>query len=1067
MSRFQEALTLDGIARVMNGHEELNGSHLKVTAKPEEYTKDRLITPILTMVGCRIDFHEREFKALRKTPRFIDYDVTTVTGTKYFIEAKPLNAKLDKNDDQGALVQVIDAMRLAEVRDEYKLGIATDGYSWIFVNGKNKVVGTFDICNDFDIISSILKDEMTPQYDKEEISKKFYNWYHAILRGGSYKDRDGKTRKIDVADCLEEGGLTNVVSPESRRIIAQVIMNRLIFIKFLESRGIINFPIIDYLDEQDEYSINQTLSTLFFSVMNTPVDMREAVHPRFKDIPYLNGGLFSPVGDELRNAGIKIKIPLLKVIFTFLNSFKFNHEVGESVDSLDPEILGYIFEMSMMETDRKKSGAFYTPRDITSYMTDETIQSVFVTRAKEYLRADGMSDYALSKITSVQDLYRLEAPIQIGLFEQLKKMRICDNACGSGAFLLSAADTLFDIYYNICQKGGIGINEIGIKNSILKYNIYGVDLNSGAVEIAKLRLWLWVVDSYRSNNTDALPNIDFNIRSGNSLIGYVTFKDMVENTISLDQYGTDKKTVSELLEERDSLVERYRSTKGVSSKEYGLKATNLNDRIKVELDVGYMRKLLPIDTENILRFVDLYPFHWGLEFHEVFEQGGFDVIVGNPPYVQLQKIKGLVHDFYESTGYKSYDKTGDIYCLFYERSNQILKEGGMLSYITSNKWMRNEYGKPLRDYFMSETEPLGIIDMADLQVFASATVECGIMTFESKKTIDDRQTCTVPCCTLDDVQYIPKIKEFVSKESRPVEFQRGQAWAVDSDIYKSIESKMAQYGKALKEWDVSIYIGLLNGFNDAFIINEEKKNELTSGCSDANRFFKPIVRGRDVSRFKIADPRLYMIVIPFGYTNKNRSEIAPEKFITDECPTIISHLKSVQEQFEKGPPKKSKGLYLRENQGEYWWELRSCDYLSEFSREKIVWGEIADRPKFSLDLEGRFYAEATTFFMVGDHLEYLVGILNSKLSEYAFSHIGTTTGMGTTRWKKYKIELLNVPVPDADTESAFKEKVLKIIDCKKQGMDTAELERDIDTMVYGLYHLNEDEIREIESTVIH
>jgi hypothetical protein len=388
---------------------------------------------------------------------------------------------------------------------------------------------------------------------EEEISKKFYDW------GGRYKDHENRVKTVAEADCLVSK-VIGVKDLEEREQIAQVVMNRLIFIKFLQSKGIIGEDILRYLSEVKEDLLTPKLRQLFFGTLDRPEDERFDIDERFKDIPYLNGSLFVHTEVERKNIDYKVRAEILKKLIEFLDSFKFVHkeQLGNG-DSIDPEILGYIFERAMTATDRKGTGAYYTPKPITKYISENTIYPYIIEKTNEFLKTEkGYKETEL--INDIEKLFKLADTTLDEIWNKIiLKVRVLDNACGSGAFLLAAANILFELSRKINDKLGLRNSDVALKKLILINNLYGVDINPNGIEIAKLRLWLWLVDSYEPERIEPLPNIDYNLRVRNSLIGYVDISELKEAKLTLLSYflNEEETSLDKRLNERNNLIREY------------------------------------------------------------------------------------------------------------------------------------------------------------------------------------------------------------------------------------------------------------------------------------------------------------------------------------------------------------------------------------------------------------------------------------------------------------------------------------------------------------------------------
>ncbi len=447
--------------------------------------------------------------------------------------------------------------------------------------------------------------------------------------------------------------------------------------------------------------------------MNTPEGERFDVNEWFKDIPYLNGSLFVHTEVENRNVEYKIKADILKKVIEFLDSFKFVHkELMENESSIDPEILGYIFERAMTTTDRKGTGAYYTPRQITRYISENTIYPYIINRTNRILKTEkGYKETEL--IGDIERLFILPATTLEEIWKEIiQGIRVLDNACGSGAFLLAAANILFELSRRINDKLGLGNSDIGLKKWILMHNLYGVDINPSGIEIAKLRLWLWLVDSYEPDRIEPLPNIDYNLRVGNSLIGYVDISEFKETKFNFLNYfwEEEKPTLDDLLTERNSFLRGYKRAEGEEARELKKKINELDEEIKKllngDLYLNFREKGIKISKEE---FLQLKPFHWGFEFYDVFdaakpkEEWGFDIIIGNPPYVELNKV---------GYGYLL-TKSKNLYDEFMKISiKKLLYPAGMFGFIHANSVYCQPKYNALRSFLKGNTDDLTIINFA-------------------------------------------------------------------------------------------------------------------------------------------------------------------------------------------------------------------------------------------------------------------------------------------------------------------------------------------------------------------
>jgi len=261
-----------------------------------------------------------------------------------------------------------------------------------------------------------------------------------------------------------------------------------------------------------------------------------------------------------------------------------------------------------------------------------------------------------------------------------------------------------------------------------------------------------------------------------------------------------------------------------------------------------------------------------------------------------------------------------------------------------------------------------------------------------------------------------------------------------SPIEQRIKAKIEAVGTPLKDWDINIYRGILTGYNEAFIIDGKKKDELIAEDPKSAEIIRPILRGRDIKRYSYEFADLWLINTHNGVKEKGIKSIN-----INDYPAIKKHLDKYYPELEK-----------RQDKGDTPYNLRNCAYIEDFSKQKIVWGEISDKSKFALDDKG-FFPEATSFLMVGDKLKYILAILNSKLGEWVFNQIGTTTGVGTNRWKKYTLERLSVKIP-AKSELTYIEKIIDDI-IEANSIDKI---KSLDKVICQLYELSQEEIEFIE-----
>jgi hypothetical protein len=273
------------------------------------------------------------------------------------------------------------------------------------------------------------------------------------------------------------------------------------------------------------------------------------------------------------------------------------------------------------------------------------------------------------------------------------------------------------------------------------------------------------------------------------------------------------------------------------------------------------------------------------------------------------------------------------------------------------------------------------------------------------------------------------------------EFSAESGWVLLSAQEAAIKRKIEAIGTPLKNWDINIYRGILTGFNEAFIINRETRDSLIKASPKNAEIIRPILRGRDIKKYKIDFADCWLINTHNGLKNKKLARIQAER----DYPAVYDHLKNYEAE-----------LTRRLDKGEHWSNLRNCAYIEDFEKEKIVWLELTDHPNFALDNQ-RYYINNTIFFMTGNHLRYILGFLNSRLCEWYFDKIAATSGAGTRRWIKIYIDQICVPMPDPIMEA----KLVELVDRLSREKNESTMKQ-IDNLVYASFNLTQEEISLVE-----
>ncbi|OEW15091.1 restriction endonuclease [Campylobacter sp. BCW_6878] len=943
-------------------------------------------------------------------------------------------------------------------------------------------------------------------------------------------------------------------------------LNRILFLKLIESNLVrfnddknlkfLNFKKIPDFDK---------LSELFFEVLAKEKSTRKK--SEFAYLPYLNSSLFEKQSIEntleisslsndlklfyykntvLKDDKCKAKkgqVGLLEYLFEFLDSFDFGSddeqsEILSQKELISSSVLGNVFE----KLNGYKEGSFYTPSFITSYMCKESITKVVIDKFNAQFDLDAKNINELRKSLRKEDKKAQK--------ELLNSIKICDPAVGSGHFLVSALNVMLSIYdelnlfdeefYLEVQNDEILITGrkgefieykrpstpkdkahliqqelFHTKKDIIENNLFGVDINPNSCEITKLRLWIELLkhsfyqsfDDENYHDLKTLPNIDINIKCGNSLVSYFeTGKSLNHYPNIKERMGKYKRTVkdykegfytdkSHISQEIKNLQESFKNfclkdkfnkeikqlTNGANeySKKYGdfladehhdekFKSFFSKNMFEFSFDEKVARKefkkLLEL-YERIFELEKSHPFEWRFEFPEILDDEGnfkgFDLIIGNPPYIRQEELKELKPHL--AKNYKVYKGTSDIYTYFYELGFNVLKDrGGVLSYITSNKYTRAGYGEALREFLLKNVKFLEYTDLNGIKVFDSATVDTSILCFEKLKSKDNKfkylslnneilKTCAYNIGLYKD--FAEFSQNSLSKES----------FTFSDENTSALKAKIERIGTPLKEWyGLNINYGIKTGYNEAFIITTEKRNEILANCKDeaekerTAKLIRKMLRGRDIKRYSYEWAGLWVINTHNGYKSKNGEKT--EAINIEYYPSLKKYFDEFYPQLEK---RADKGLTP--------YNLRNCAYLDEFEKEKIVWNPVSGEYLFSYIKEHIFFNNSL-FMMTLDvfSLKYILAFMNSNCYKWLITLKTNLIQTGSYAYgAKDKIERLPIPKINSKNEKLANELINlvdEILKAKEQdkNANTQELENKINSLVYKLYNLTDDEIKIIE-----
>jgi len=890
--------------------------------------------------------------------------------------------------------------------------------------------------------------ELELAFSVEKVSKEFFikykELYYKLVEDITVVNKDKITKK--------EQTILNDKSVVSFYI--KKLLGRIVFLYFVQKKGWLNGekkflsklydthvgenPSIDFYDD--------IIETLFFNGLNENRGTKKLLlGDKEYSIPYLNGGLFE--SDEFDDENLTIPNKDFKTILELFDSYNFTVIEDTPHDSeiaIDPEMLGRVFE-DLLE-DRKDKGAFYTPREIVHYMCQQSIINYL---SNIFDDIESIKELVLKQNTDNNRLVKNSAD---EIYNSLLKIKVLDPAIGSGAYPMGMLHEIVQVLSSIDKRAKIG----SLKREVIEHCIYGVDIEHSAVEIAKLRFWLSIIVD--EEEPTPLPNLFYKIMVGNSLLETINGYDPVEITEE-DLFGTNytikamqnkfhkffnarnnstKQQYKQDIEKSIDLIlnkslKKYEDSRKKQKDEMNLFSNNqkdLENLAQINDDIRIIKTVKNRPTTEL--------FLYKIYFKEVLDNGGFDVVIGNPPYVRQEKIKELKSKK-EIQDFESYNGTADLYIYFFEKGYKLLKENGVLSYITSNKYTRAKYGKDFRKFVLENTNILEYIDFNGVKVFESATVDTSILTYKKSKEKDNSFTY---CDINEKYKKGTELEKFIIKKG--FEYNQNDL-SIDSFSFASpqelkIKKQIERIGTPLKEWNIKISYGIKTGFNEAFIIDDKTKEELIKKDIKNTKIIKHLLRGRDIQKNSYKYENKWIIL----------SKYNSHKYLEKEYPYIYDFLLNFKEKLQKRGQCTNKG-----GQGQHHWlELDnnpSNEYLSNFERDKIIYPEFSSSPSFYYDTN-KFYLVDTAWIILGGH-KYMTSLLNSRVVWFYLSNIVAQLGNKAFRMKKTYLNLLPIPKIPKEQQKPFEILVDYILFAKEQDMknEASLFESIIDGMVYDLY----------------
>lgn len=889
-------------------------------------------------------------------------------------------------------------------------------------------------------------------FDIETVTKEFFERYKALfLQLKEELDRlTAKDSRVQAEFKAKELDTAN---------FAKKLLGQIVFLYFLQKKGWLGVregetwgtgpkdflrQLFDRKWISYDNFFDDVLEPLFYEAL--AIERDDNIYPRLKArIPFLNGGLFEPMNNyDWNNTAILIDNAVFADIFETFDLYNFTVREDEPLEkevAVDPEMLGKVFENLLEVTDRKSKGAFYTPREIVHYMCQESLINYLATTLGDAVARDDIATFIrLGEFAKEHDTitqgkeketaaYSFRMPESIRthatkLDEALANIKICDPAIGSGAFPVGMMQEIIKAREVLTTY--IGESEsrttYNFKRQAIQESIYGVDIDPGAIDIAKLRLWLsLVVDEDDYHNIKPLPNLDYKIVCGNSLL-----------SVQKDLFNL------QLFQELEQLKDAFFNETKPEKKQL--------QRTEIETIITKL-------TGDHSRFdMEIY-------FSEVFpqkvskSQRGFDVVIANPPYVRQERIKEYKDDLQKSYP-DVYAGTADLFVYFYAQGFSILKERGVLTFITPNKFMRANYGKKLRGYLAKQTRLQTLIDFGDLPVFDATTYP--LITIGLRQQPDGNKIRVLEITSLDTITTLHQAVDRAYE--LPQETLTDDGWQLSPPEVRALMDKLMAAGKPLDKYvNGNMYRGIVTGLNEAFIIDETKRAELIATDPKSAEIIKPYLRGRDIKRWNVNHAGLYMLAIQNSNDSnannlwdKAKTEEEALRIFQKTYPAIYNHMMQYED-----------SLRPRYDQGKWFWELRACAYYTEFDKPKIVYPNICKQPEFTFDDASNYTNQKC--FIIPTVDKYLLGLLNSHAMFFYFEIVIPKLRGGF--FEPGYVFMKDFPIPDAP--ESLRQQIASLaqqcLDTTKDNPDQLPaLEAELNQLVYQAYGLTDDEIALVE-----
>ncbi|WP_343353969.1 Eco57I restriction-modification methylase domain-containing protein [Helicobacter mastomyrinus] len=1129
----------------------------------------------------------------------------------FAFETQSIDAKVTLHKELSSIIKnnALDMSAILAVfydkndKENFRLSLVTQGYDYnlnkpafsnprrfSFTLGENAKIKTAkEQLQKFINTKDKSLNTLQEAFSVEPVTKEFYAKYKGLYENLSQK----LSANHVVLNVLN--GYEGLSETKAINAFVKKLLRRIVFLYFLQKKGWLGvaqnasygegdksflFSLFSKATQNNESFYTKYLCPLFFETLNSK--RKNDYSPHFDcKIPFLNGGLFEEYKDK-QGKGIETNFILaqslentdFKAIFDVFENYNFtieestpdNQEIG-----IDPEMLGKVFE-NLIDYN-KSSGAFYTPREIVHFMCKNVLTRTLQERIlhdESHLTQDTESPHAHKDSLYNFIFYKQSDDFIVQNAKQLTQaitsLKILDPAIGSGAFPMGMLSEILEALHTLnpsLQKQDLA----RYKREIIEQQIYGIDIDADAIEIAKLRFWLSI--AVDEDTPSPLPNLDFKFMQGNALIESINGIEIIPSDLNAPQHQKnllgkdenaslfDKSQTHKLealflqyyepnaqkaqLKAEILAIMKEAFDERIKQIDENIQSIKANPAIKPKERAKQQEKILQYesfkhDLDTLLKDYEEHNFHtdklflYRFFFAPIFAQGGFDIVIGNPPYIRQEKIpnkQSLLNAFqnfqlekFKGKSYNLANSSADIFTYFYVKSLDLLKNEGFLSFITSNKWCRAGYGKNLREFIL-DFKLDSHYDFNGVKIFESAQVDTAITTLQYMPN-KNYALCFLSFTKEDnDISEVIKNKQWLIPQD---------SLSTDSFIFTSpeitaLKAKIEKIGTPLKEWDISIYRGILTGYNEAFIIDSAKRDEILRNCVSENErqrtseLIKPILRGRDIKRYSYEWAGLWIIFISWHFPNTQNPKSIEENEadLAEQYPSLYNHLLYHKEKLSKRN-KDETGIRYE------WYCLQryGANYYQEFEKEKIVWNPVSGEYFFTHIKETMYFNNSLFMMTIGntslqgvsetnneamkshqshevppleassgvwgvkggirgatsqfkppcpplkkmnDKLLYILGLMNSTLYKWLITQMTNLVETGKYAYgAKDKIEQL--PIPQiTESNKPLCDEIIKCVDkileikAKDSALDTSKLESKLDSLVYKLYNLTNDEIR--------